>query len=369
MHCLQLDFPDNDLMEPSNVFQIRAGYILSSKLELMGISVMLLCIGVRFNRLSLHKKADMVYQFIKHDPEQGKAFEDYFLYEKRKKATKHLPKNIFMAGLRLERSMADAVKSWIENLDNLMRLVGYTGLLSLCNLAEFEFYFFQDSMKSTPTCFNAADILTNKEPEKAIDKSIWLLPESIYHEDFFKTGCIKSIDEIQIDEPFLIECLRIPDLNLLTIPEMKMLKEQLNEQIQDFKKEASDWAMKCYKEGSGTTHFKTKLMPLVTSVQKAIDDNPILNHWATDVVNQPTTTIYFGEANPELLWKYHKTHATINDEMLARILAEYTLKNKYTVPVMVFAHNTNSLKLQTESVVDIENRATIFGVKKSIMIH
>ena len=110
-------------------------------------------------------------------------------------------------------------------------------------------------------------------------------------------------------------------------------------------------------------------MPLVTSVQKAIDDNPILNHWATDVVNQPTTTIYFGEANPELLWKYHKTHATINDEMLARILAEYTLKNKYTVPVMVFAHNTNSLKLQTESVVDIENRATIFGVKKSIMIH
>jgi len=212
------------------------------------------------------------------------------------------------------------------------------------------------------------EILSNKVPLRAIDKPIWLLAESFYHEDLFKKGCIKSVNKIEVDEPFLIECLRIPDLNLLTLTELKILKEQLDIQIEDFRIEAAQWALQCYKEGSGITHFKTKLMPLIATVQKAIDDNPILNQWANEVVNQPATTIYFGEVNPELLWKYHKTHLTINEEMLAEMLEEYAHKDKYTIPVMVFAYNTDSLKLQTESIIDIENRAAVFAVKKNIKI-
>jgi len=368
MHCLQFDFPDNELMDPSNVFQIRTGFLLSNKFDLVGVSVMLSFLEQRFRKLSMHRKVFIVYQFSKSDPGSAEAFEGYFKFEKQKKSMKHLPKNLLILAIKMEKDMEHIMNNWINDFDEGMKKVGYYGLMTLAELGKFEYYFFQDTKKSTPDCLHAVDILKNIEPARAVDRAIWLLPESFYHEDLFKKGCIRKINEIKKDEPFLIECLRIPDLNMLTLPEMKRLKEQLDTQLEDFRREAADWAIQCYKEGSGIKNFKAKLMPLIASVQKVIDKNPILNQWANNVVNQPTTTIYFGEVSPELLWKYHKTHSTINDEVLIEMIAEYTQRERYTVPVMVFAYNTDKLILQTESVIDIENRAAIFGVKKNIAI-
>ena len=368
MHCLQFDIPDKELMEPSNIFQIRTGYVLSTKFELMGISVMLLCISIRFHKMSLHHKAMMVSNFNQNNPESVEAFESYFKFEKQKNSVKHLPKALLVASIMLERDMKAITKDWITNLEDLLTSCGYTGLLSLCKKDEFEYYFFQNSEKSTPTCLNAVDILTNKEPQKSIDEAIWLLPENLYHEDLFKAGCIKNIDTIRGEENYLIEFLKIPDLNLLTIIELKMLKEQLKEKINDFQKEAEVWASKCYKEKNGANYFKEKVFPMIATVQAAFDENPILNQWSNDNINKPVTTVYIGEVTPETIWRFHKMHTTINDETLQEMQAAYALEDNYMIPVMVFAYNTNSLKLQTEAIIDIENRAAIFGVKKNIRI-
>ncbi len=368
MHCLQFDFPDNEFMDPSNVFQIRTGYLLSNQFDLMGVSVMLSFLDQRFRKLSLHRKVNIVYQFSRNEPEVAEAFESYFKFEKQKKSMKHLPKNLFLLAIKMDKDMEGIMNGWINDIDADMKKVGYAGLLTLCEKGKFEHYYFQETEKSTPECLNVVDILTNKAPDRAIDKPIWLLGESFYHEDLFKNECIKRIDKIKKGEPFLIECLKIPDLNMLTLTEMKMLKEQINEQIDEFRNQAAEWAIKCYKEGNGVDWFKNKLMPLIATVQKAIDDNPILNQWVTTVVKQPMTTIYFGEINPELLWKYHKTHSTINEEVLAEMLVEYAPKEKYAVPVMVFAYNSDKLKIRTESIIEVENRAAIFAVRRSIKI-
>ena len=368
MHCLQFDFPDIELMDPSNVFQIRTGFILSNKFDLVGVSVMLSFLDQRFRKLSLHRKANIVYQFSKSDPGAAEAFEGYFKFEKQKRSMKHLPKNLLILAIKMEKDMERIMNDWINDFDEGMKKVGYYGLTTLSESGKFEYYFFQDSDKSTPDCLHAIDILTNKEPARAVDNAIWHLSESFYHEDLFKNGCIKKIKDIKENEPFLIECLRIPDLNLLTLPEIRLLKEQLDIQIEDFRNEAADWAIQCYNEGSGITNFQSKLMPLIASVQKAIDNNPILNQWTNNVVKQPSTTIYFGEVSPEILWRYHKTHLTITEEVLTEMLTEYGKRESYSVPVMVFAYNTEKLKLQTESIIDIENRAAIFGVKKNMKV-
>ena len=132
MHCLQLDFPDNDLMDPANVFQIRTGFLLSNIFDLMGVSVLLSFLEQRFRKLSLHRKVAIVYQFSKSDSVVTDGLDAYFKFEKQKKSFKHLPKHLFVLSIKMEREMESVMNRWINDFDEGMKKAGYAELLTLC---------------------------------------------------------------------------------------------------------------------------------------------------------------------------------------------------------------------------------------------
>jgi hypothetical protein len=101
------------------------------------------------------------------------------------------------------------------------------------------------------------------------------------------------------------------------------------------------------------------------SVQEAIENDSVLKQWDSMDIVKKTSAVYFGEVSPEMIWKYYKTGLTMKPALYDQLLADYSSKENYTIPVMVFAYNKEALKRDVEPVYNGENVLAIASVKKN----
>ena len=107
-------------------------------------------------------------------------------------------------------------------------------------------------------------------------------------------------------------------------------------------------------------------MPLMTTVQDAIDNDPLLKQWSNVDSVKNTSAIYFGEISPKVLWEYYKNNHIISEGIHKQLLEEYTAKENYTIPVMVFAYNIDALILKADQNENEKHQMMVQSVRKYV---
>jgi len=347
MQCFQLDFPDGDLINPAYAFQVNVAYVLSDTTYLLGNTIFFLYFEEEFKRRDLMQRAHMVHKFQVNEPETNTAFENFFIQQKQAKSVKHLPNNLYILNKKMQRDMDIILKDWVDKLCKSMKEAGFYAFSHNFDPGILINYFL------TSTGLNQQDLLlddkqlfSNQLLKADMDKMIWLLAEGFYSHQYFSKGAITETNAVEEGKPYLIKCLKVPNINLLNGTELRLVRDAIINHTASFRAEAGAWAKQCYTNKNGIETFKEKLLPLMATVQDAIDNDPLLKQWGNIDSVKNTSAIYFGEVSPEMLWSYYKDNLVLNEELHNQLIEEYAAKENYTIPVMVFAYHLDSLKLK-----------------------
>lgn len=365
MQCYQLDFPDGDWINPAYALQISFSYVLSDITTISGHTTMMLYFEHHFKKRTLIDRAHIVYDLQKNEPEARAALENFFTQYKKVKAIKHPPALIFLAYKKLESTMDKVLKDWVNGVCEVLEKNGFyafsrnfkPGILN-------SYYLGNDVISGQDLTIDTVETFSNKLLVKGMDKIIWLMAEGFYSYLYFGEGAITSIDAIEEGKPYLIKSLKIPNINLLSCEELDILRETIAKLTSNFRAETDAWATQCYTAKSGGNYFKEKLMPLMATVQGAIDNDPLLQQWRNIDSVKNTSAIYFGEVSPLILWKYYKNNLILSEEIYNQLIKEYKGRESYTIPVMVFAYHLDALKLQTWQMENGLQNEWVGAVKK-----
>ena len=365
MRCISLDFPEGDLINPAYAYKINVGYILSDYLDIIGSTVLLLLLERKFKKMSLRDKADTVAKFQTKEPEAMKMFDEFFAQQKQKNNMKHLPNNLFLIIKKNELVIEKIVNNWMTRVQTMLRDDGFFSFYNCFDKGIFENHYLVDTKEQVKgSSLLVEDLFSNTAPIDMVDKTIWLLAEGFYNETIFEDGAVMDIDLAEEGKPYLIKCLDLPNLNTLTSHEMGNLKDQIHEHITVFKSETEVWATKCYTEKGGMHYFRENVMPTMQLVQFAVENDSVLKQWDNLDIVKKTSSVYFGEVTPPMIWKYYKNDLMIKTWLYEKLMADYILTEGYTIPVMVFAYNKDVLKLVVEPVYDGATIAAVHSVKK-----
>ena len=367
MRSLQVDFVDGDFVNPAYALQINVSYILSDITILLGHTIFLMYYESQFKKLSMIKKAEMVYQFQIAEPEAKEAFENFFEQQRQKRSLKHLPNNLFVLSKRMERDMEKILKDWIDNLCSCLKNDGFFAFSRNFDKGILVNYFFKSTgLKQHDLVLDDKQLFSNELANPSLSNLIWLLAEGFYSYLYFGEGAVTSIEAIEVGKPYLIKCLKVPNINLLTGDELLLVRAAIAKHTASFRAATDEWSKQCYTAKNGIITFKEKVMPLMETVQQAIDNDPILRQWSNVDSVKNTSAIYFGEVTPQMLWEYYKVNRLLSEEIYKQLLDEYATKENYTIPVMVFAYHLDSLILKTLPKENEEQQEWVASVKKYV---
>jgi len=315
------------------------------------------------------QKAQMVYQFQINEPEARAAFDSFFEQQRQMKRVKHLPNNLFVLNKHMERGMKIVLKDWIDNLCRCLKKDGFfTFSHNFDRGILVNFFFGSSGIVQEDLVIDDKQLFSNEVTNPEVANPIWLLAEGFYSHLYFDEGAITSPESIIEGKPYLVKCLKIPNINLLTGEELMLVREAVAKHTTSFRAETDVWATQCYTAKNGADCFKEKVMPLMPTMQDAIDNDPLLKQWGNIDSVKNTSAIYFGEVTPEMIWKYYKNNLLIPDEMYNTLIEEYKLKEEYTIPVMVFAYHLDSLKLKETPQENEIPKDSVESVRKYVEI-
>lgn len=370
MRCIQLDFaPGLESAAPS-AYGIRAAYLLSDYLNLIGNSTFLITIEEVLKSFSFIQRIKLMKNMPFCDPLMVEVIEDYLYFQKEFKAMKHPPNSVFLAGKKMESALDTLMKDWIIDFNRNLNRDGFGDLLELIDDNCFDIHSIDETEgNSRRGHLCALEVLNNKQPEGAIGNSIWMMPTIFYHTNFFETLIATSVDMIEDDMPYLIKAFEFPNLNILNITELKSIKTQLSSQLLTYKTAANDWAEHCYKSG-GTDMFINKVFPTFTHLQETLKNNPILNHLMCIKEGQYTVSFYMGEVSPLIFWKYYHHHGLLTDEAYNDNVEKYNHLPNYTIPIMFYTPTIGGFVLEGEEIESAEPDTVeeIQAVRKHINI-
>ena len=370
MRCFQVDFQDGNLLNPSYSFQLNVSYILSDSTAYTGHTVSMLFLAERIRKISLIKQVNIVATFQQHIPEAKKMFEDYLDGHKDYCKMKNIPKTILVAKRKFDLAIAGFVNAWIDWFDSILKDDGYFALRNNLETGVLGFISPTQALKAIAAKFDEnmefylKEEFSFKGSLNYENKAIWLLPAGFYSKKHLEDDLIINIDSIESGKPYLINCLKMPNLNLFSSIEMKIIKSNVNTQIATFRIATDEWATECYTKKDGVTYFKERLMPLMAIVQEVIDNDPMLKQWSNLDGVKNNSAIYFGEISPLMLWKYYKDNLVISEDAYKVLIDGYEHIECHTVPVIVFAYKSDELKWQVERNDNEMQQISVESVRK-----
>ena len=369
MQTYQLDFPDGDFINPAYALQINLSYILSDITTITGHTSMIIYFEHHFKQRSLIDRARILYKFQKNEPEALVALDNFFYNHQLVKNTKHPPSNVFLAYKKLENTVNKILIDWVDKICVQLEKNGfYTFSRNFKPDILNCLYFGPEQPQAKDLNITVYKTFSNQLTNKGMEGPIWLLAEGFYSHLYFGKGATTEIDAVEEGKPYLIKCLKIPNINILSCEELDILRDAFAKLTTSFRAETDAWATQCYTTKNGINHFKEKVMPLMGGVQDAIDNDPLLKQWGNVESVKNKSAIYFGEVMPEILWEYYKNNGVIPDDEHKQLLDEYAAKENYTIPVMVFAYHLDSLKLKEAPLENEIPKDSVESVRKYVEI-
>gem|GEM_PF-1139663 len=370
MKCIQFDFARGLEGSAPCAFGIRIAYLLSDCFNLVGNSTFLITVEEVLKTFTLPQRIKMLYNFPTCEPEFMLLADTYFDFQKQMRQMKHPPNAVFLAAKKMESVLDNVVQEWVENFKVNLHRDGFTDMIHLADDDTFDIHNADHPVgESERGHLCGFEVLNNQQPLNAIGNSIWMQSEDIYHSNFFETNVATTVETIEDDMPYFIHAFQMPNINLISISELKSVKTQIETHIATFKKEANEWASLCYK-GGGKDYFIEKVLPTFTSLQQAIDNDPILIHLSSIKEGKVTISAYLGEISPLILWKYYHQNKTLTDIEYNTLVVNYDDLPNYTIPILLYTPTMGGFNLgEDDKEILVEDIITdIDAVKKHINI-
>ena len=369
MRVIHFDYADPLPFARFFAYQLKIAYILSDILNSAGFCAFAITFKEMQASMTLDEKALMITKAETKDLEIIELAELYFDVRKQFRLMKHPSNNIFLNFKKIQNAFSVAISIWESELLDYFKNTGYDGLLEICKTDIFEFYYTNEGVAGEGR-INKLELLSNKCPKNAINKSIWSMPTWFYLEEFFGEEAITNIDSINNKSPYFIKCLDLPNLNFLTNPELSAIKNQISDSIQDFKTKTDLWAERCYTSNDGSEYFKKNIYTTFPSLQQAIDENPIMHHCKSLPAGEVLISLFLGEVTPYILWKFYLFCKQITELEFNQLVDDFDKGEKYTIPVMLFMNANAELKLANiiNQEAEVIQQTEVLGTRKYISI-
>ena len=367
MICLQVDAKDGDIHTLMYAYQIRTAILLAKTVNVIGNTGFMIFFEDYFNSLTHIQKVKFLLRSTDaSDLETVAYYEDYIKAHKDFAKMKHPPRDLFIAFKRMENTMDKVVDEWKDNLLEGIKNLGLKDLFLLHQKDVFVASTYTIEENRDDDVFKSkGKLITHQIPKDTARKSVWMMPIAFCNNETFGQNLVLDI-ETENNEPYFIEAFKLPNVNKLSLTEIKSIKNQFAAPLQQFNEAVDNWATQCY-EGSGKEIFKHTIAPLLPLVKETIDVNLILQHLSNVDKNTLNHTIYFGEVSPVHILKWHLLQNFITQEEYEDYINQYQLKNPHTVPIMLFS-GLNKFDIINKKTEENVEEFEVKSVKKFIDI-
>ena len=218
----------------------------------------------------------------------------------------------------------------------------------------------------------ASTLLLNRMKDAEKGPVIFLLTPEFFFSEFYSEEIIKTSKDKRWYQPekiYFERCLALPNINLLSAPEIKKIRAELQPSAQPFCRLMDEWiGMPRNDEDTFETKpfLKKKILSAAAALQKNIDSNELLNHYKNLQDNQAVMELIAGEIPVSMLWEFFKHYSVINEETNAVLLKEKekapSFPKRFPVLLVRLPGNSEAPATQKKEMEDVA------PVKKSISI-
>ena len=351
-------------------FATRTGYLLGDITVNAGSTETMIIGDFNIAYLSFKEKIEILEKTASNE-EQREVIEISKRILKEHNKIKHKTSQQIAAFKKLEHLLGQLCNQVINDYWDQVKK---TGLLELRHLADdkaFGFYTINTNAEDS-SGYNvpASELLQllNSEEE---GPEMFLLQQEFFRDEFFENlpHITFETEAEDLDKACYNYCFTLPNINLLSAAELKLVRKQLSNAGALFRANTDEWMRQCYSSkdvSKRIDYFNTHVLCAAQTLQQAIEQNEILQHCSRLQYHSMKVDVLMGEIPIYLLWEFYKEFNVITAptwEKLNAVKEEGLLKNKRW-PFMVLGFSNNEEKDKTLPELQTE----IGSVKKSILV-
>jgi hypothetical protein len=274
---------------------------------------------------------------------------------------KHPPTEIFVAFKRFENGVEKILRDRMNTIADMINDNGFSGIRELLDSNVFD-SILTSQKKLNQSKVNNIDIFCNNDASSELKNLVWMLPNNFYDENYISKPVITDIEKIEVGKPYLIEICEIPNILLLSVAELKAIKNQLKESLSNIHSEIENWASACYNTVESASYFKEKVYPLLPIFKAEVENNQILKHTYNSIhyklklsKQKQVCYIYLGEVSFENIMALYEDGNELTEEEVSSIKEYYKHQQQATFPVMLFSFGEKLSYSNEESQNEFEN--------------
>ncbi len=363
---------------------IRTAYLFMDRTGMAGDLWMNMYFDADFCSIPLMMK----YKLLKDYREEGGLdydLENIITIEKhclKESKMKHRP----VAGFNMYKRCESSINSWLKVRTHFTTgLASTSGLLPLKEIIETDIFslYKLDKREQVPNIspnifIKPSELLQFKCAEHGIDNTLFTLTDEFTDPDFLEDRRIYNINSQEAflkDTIYLEKCLTFPLITELSVSELKILRNILEESTTPFNEVLDIWTdMFIEKEDKleRINFLRDNIQTMFPTIQAVINTNETLGY-AKKRNADITVEVWLGEAPLTVIWEYYNYFELISEASYKILLesAENSTAYNYNVPIMIIAtkgSGRNKIETVEESYTDEIEEPAVLPVRKSILI-
>ncbi|HLG33467.1 MAG TPA: hypothetical protein VI757_01190 [Bacteroidia bacterium] len=354
---------------------LRAALLLADDAVTAGMSVSIIDFNNFYTPKKIYQKATMLeIYYDKKEDAMAEEIRQIIAGYKAMQKIKHKPGQLIARLKKLENSIDALFNDVKKEYYEVHEKNGLPQLNPLMDEDYFNAYWIDshNPEKEKENQIAASTLLLNRMKDAEKGPVIFLLTPEFFFNEFYTEEIIKSSKDKRWYQPekiYFERCLVLPNINLLSAPEIKKIRAELQPSAQPFCRLMDEW-IRMPRNDEDT--FKTKpflrkkILSAAAALQKNIDSNELLNHYKGLQDNQVVIELIAGEIPVSMLWEFFKHYSVIKEETNAVLLKEKEKVSSFPkrLPVLLVRIPGNSEAPATQK----KEMKDVAPVKKSISI-
>jgi hypothetical protein len=279
------------------------------------------------------------------------------------KKHKHKPDLVIIH--KMDKLALDFYKIYLANMEERFRIAG---IGKIGDLVDNETFFLNEfnpanAEDTSHKHMGASDVLLSigRAHEEAPEIFV-VFPEYFVGEDVFYSV---TDDEAEIvTNAYLHKCFEMPFLNLMTNDELKMVRKEVREPMQQFRTAMDGWINYASTNEAGSLqYFKEKVLPIAEQSEAIINANDLLAYNGKTYHPQLVFEVWIGELPITTIWELNKRMNSVSPatwEILEKAKTEDLFYSR-RVPVIALKSRFGGT---TAAMEEVQTLVT----KKSILI-
>ncbi len=251
-------------------------------------------------------------------------------------------KEEIVAFKRIEKGLDDLFIKYKEHLSNSFK---QSGMIQLEKMFNREYFITvcqlmnQNEMEDVNNnCVPISQMLTLEktyyESDTYVVKSnppvFFLQPEFLSLADWTGNNSNAQNIEFKPRYKYIHSLFKLTSPIQITFNELESIRNELMHSTNSFQNEIDGWLNYIYEEGkNGEDILTEKVIPTCTFIQKRLDENLVLNHYAEIGTEKYLIEIFAGEAQLEDIWNFYDSFNGIAEETKTRLNELKNSNEKY----------------------------------------